>query len=268
MRRRAYSSDVSDEEWAFIAPYLTLMKQSAPQRVHDLREVFNGLRWVIRAGAPWRLMPHDLPPWQAVYQQTQRWFQAGVFEAIVDDLRVLLRWKQGRAEQPSAVIMDSRTLQSSPESGGGAGYDGGKRKKGSKVHIAVDTLGHLLALCVTPANQQDRELVQELAQQVQQMTGEAVEVAFVDAGYTGEQSAADAAAQGIRWQVVKLPEAKRGFILLPRRWIVERSFAWSARFRRLTRDLERVAETLIGFHLVAFGMLMLKQFLHLGLQSA
>lgn len=143
----------------------------------------------------------------------------------MDDLRVLLRLKQGRAEQPSAVIMDSRTLQSSSESGGRAGYDGGKRKKGSKVHIAVDTLGHLLALCVTPANQQDRELVQELAQQVQQITAEAVEVAFVDAGYTGEQSAADAAAQGIRLEVVKLPEAKRGFVLLPRRWIVERSFA-------------------------------------------
>lgn len=155
----------------------------------------------------------------------QRWFKAGVFEAIVDDLRVLLRVAKGRAEQPSAVIMDSRTLQSSPESGGRGGYDGGKRKKGSKVHVAVDTLGHLLALCVTPANHQDRELVQQLSQQVQQITGETVAVAFVDAGYTGEQAAADAAAEGIRLEVIKLPEAKRGFILLPRRWVVERSFA-------------------------------------------
>ena len=89
-RRKAYPSDVSDEEWAFVAPYLTLMSESAHQRVHNLREVFNGLRWIIRSGAAWRMMPHDLPPWEAVYQQTQRWFNAGVFEAIVDDLRMLL----------------------------------------------------------------------------------------------------------------------------------------------------------------------------------
>lgn len=110
-----------------------------------------------------RMMPHDLPPWAAVYQQSQRWFKAGVFEAIVDDLRVLLRLAAGRTQNPSAVIFDSRTLQSTPESGERAGYDGGKRKKGSKVHIAVDTLGHLLALYVTPANEQDCAQVQELA---------------------------------------------------------------------------------------------------------
>lgn len=100
MERKAYPSDVSDEEWAFVAPYLTLMLQEAPQREHSLREVFNGLRWLIRAGASWRMMPHDLPPWAAVYQQTQRWFNAGVFEAIVDDLRVLLRLAAGRNSQP------------------------------------------------------------------------------------------------------------------------------------------------------------------------
>jgi transposase len=144
MERKAYPSDISDEEWAFVAPYLTLMNEEAPQRIHSLREIFNGLHWIIRAGASWRMMPHDLPPWEAVYQQTQRWFKAGVFEAIVDDLRMLLRVAAGRAEQPSAVILDSRTLRSTPESGARAGYDGGKPKKGSKVHIAVDTLGHLV----------------------------------------------------------------------------------------------------------------------------
>lgn len=144
------------------------------------------------------MMPHDLPRWEVVYQQSQRWFKAGVFEAIVDDLRILLRVAAGRAEQPSAVIFDSRTLQSTPESGERAGYDGGKRKKGSKVHIAVDTLGHLLALYVTPANEQDRAQVQEIAQQVQQITEESVEVAFVDQGYTGETAAEAALAEGIR----------------------------------------------------------------------
>jgi transposase len=244
------------------------MNEDAPQREHSLREVFNELRWMIRSGSGWRLMPHDLPPWAAVYQQTQRWFKAGVFEAIVDDLRALLRVAQGRKEQPSAVILDSRTLQSTPESGGRAGYDGGKRKKGSKVYIALDSLGHLLGLVVTPANEQDRAQVQELAQQVQAITGERVEIAFVDQGYTGEQAAQDAAAEGIQLEVVKLPEAKKGFVLLPRRWVVERSFAWTGRFRRLARDYERLAETLVGLHLVAFAVLMLRRFAHLPVQSS
>ena len=244
------------------------MTENAPQRDHSLREVFNGLRYVVRAGEAWRLMPHDLPPWHTVYQQTQRWLKAGVFETMVQDLREILRILAGRNEQPSAVILDSRTLQSTVESGHRAGYDGGKRKKGSKVHMAVDTLGHLLALHVTPANEQDRAQVAELMHQVQQMTGESVEVAFVDQGYTGAQAAADAEAEGIRLEVVKLPEAKKGFVLLPRRWVVERSFGWMSRFRRLARDYERLTETLIGFHLIAFVILMVRQFVSIGFKSA
>src|SRR5919107_2545334 len=161
--RKPYPSDVSDEEWAFVAPYLALVREDAPQRNHDLREVFNGLRWMVRTGSAWRYMPHDLPPWEVVYQQTRRWLSAGVLEEMVHDLRVLLRLSEGRASDPSAVILDSRTLQSTPESGSRGGYDGAKRKKGTKVHAAVDTLGHLLALHVTPANEQEREYVGEMA---------------------------------------------------------------------------------------------------------
>src|SRR5215210_6723370 len=198
MNRRAYPSDVSDEEWALVAPYLTLMTEAAPQRMHSLREVFNGLRWLVRSGAPWSMMPHDLPPWEAVYQQTQRWLNAGVFAAIVHDLRELLRVAAERQAQPTAAIFDSRTVQSTPESGGRAGYDGAKRRKGSKVHLAVDTLGHVLALCVTAADEQDRAQVAELAAQVQAVTGETVELAYVDQGYTGEAAAVQAEAHGIR----------------------------------------------------------------------
>jgi transposase len=214
------------------------------------------------------MMPNDLPPWYTVYQQTQRWLAAGVFEAMVHDLRLLLRLAAGREAQPSAAIFDGRTLQSSPESGQRAGYDGHKRKNGSKVHLAVDTLGHLLALHVTPANEQERDQVTELAQQVQETTGNTVKVAFVDQGYTGDTPAQDAAAQGIDLIVVKLPQAKKGFVLLPKRWVVERSFAWTARFRRLARDYERLPETLVGLHFLAFAMLMLKQAIHLITQSA
>jgi len=256
--RKSYPSDVSDEAWAFCAPYLTLMKENAPQREHPLRELFNGLRWFVRAGCPWRMMPNDLPPWHAVQQQTQRWVRAGCFENMAEDLRLLLRLNAGRNDAPSAAILDSRTLQSTPESGGRAGYDGAKKRKGSKVHAAVDTLGHLLAVKVTAANEQDRAQVNDLAQAVQAATGDNVALAYVDQGYTGEQPAADAAKHGMKLEVVKHHEAKRGFVLLPRRWVVERTFAWAARFRRLARDYERLATTLSGYHWLAFAMLMLK----------
>lgn len=267
MSRTAYPSDVSDDEWAFIAPYLTLMKEDAPQRQYALRDLFDGLRYIVRTGVQWRWMPHDLPPWHTCYEQAQRWLKAGVFEQMVHDLRLLLREIEGRAPQPSAAILDSRTLQSSPESGARAGYDGHKRRKGSKVHLAVDTLGQLLAVLVTPADAQDRAQVAALAEQIQEVTGQSVEIAFVDQGYTGEQPAADAEQHGIRLEVVKLPTARRGFVLLPRRWVVERDFAWMARFRRLARDYERLAETLAGLHFVAFAILMAHRFVTFMVQS-
>jgi transposase len=257
--RKPYPSDVSDEEWAFAAPYLALVREDSPQRTHDLREVLNGLRWVVRTGSPWRYMPHDLPPWEAVYQQTRRWLSAGVFEEMVHDLRVVLRLSKGRASEPSAAILDSRTLRSTPESGSRGAYDGAKRKKGSKVHAAVDTLGHLLALFVTPASEQERTRVGELAEAVQEATGESVELAYVDQGYSGEHAAKEAEAQGISLEVVKHPEAKRGFVLLPRRWVVERDFAWASRFRCLVKDYERLPDTLAGLHFVAFACLFLQQ---------
>ena len=140
--RRAYPSDVSEQEWTFVASCLCLMKEDAPQREHSLRAVFNALRWMVRAGAPWRLLPNDLPPWQVVHQPAQRWLRAGVFEAITHDLRMLLRLVAGRHEQPTAAGLDARTLQGRIESGQRRGYDGHKQRKGRKVHLAVDTLGH------------------------------------------------------------------------------------------------------------------------------
>ncbi len=261
--RTPYPTDISDEEWAFVAPYLTLLPEDVSQRRYPLREVFNALRWIVRTGSPWRLMPHDLPPWPLVYQQARRWLAASCCEAVVQDLRLLPREALGRSRSPSAVILDSRTLQSTPESGAHAGYDGAKRRKGTKVHAAVDTLGHLLALLVTPADEQDRAPVEHLAAQVQAVTGETVEVAFVDQGYTGREAAEAAQKHGIHLEVIKLPQAKRGCVLLPRRWVVERDFAWAARFRRLARDYERLPTMGAGLHFVAFAGLMLHQFIHL-----
>ena len=268
--RRGYPSDVSDDEWAFVAPYVTLVREAAGQREHRLREVFNALRYMVRSGIPWRYLPGDFPPWEAVYQQTQRWIQSGVFEAMVHDLRTVLRLADvaakgaaGRGPHPSAVILDGTVLQSTPESGHRAGYSGAKRKKGSKLHLAVDTLGHLLALRVTPADVDERVEVAALAAEVQAVTGATVELAYVDQGYTGANVAADAAAQGITLEVIKLPEAKRGFVLLPRRWVVERSIAWMRRFRRLAKDYERLPETVAGLHFLAFACILLGRALKL-----
>jgi transposase len=255
--RRSYPSDVTDDEWSLVAPYLTLMTEEAPQRAYPLRELFNGLRYVVRYGIAWRALPHDFPPWAAVYQQTQRWLASGCFETLAQDLRAVLRMAAGRNPDPSVALIDSRTLRSTPESGPRAGYDGAKRKRGSKLHMAVDTLGHLLALHVTPANVDDRTQVERLAAAMQDATGENVTIAYADQGYTGKPAADAASTQGVELVVVKLPEAKRGFVLLPKRWVVERSFAWATRFRRLVKDYERYATTLAGFHVVAFVCIML-----------
>ena len=185
--RKSYPSDVSDDEWAFVAPYLTLQSEDALQQKHDRREVYNGLRWLVRTGAQWRMLPHDFPRWEAVYQQTQRWLRAGCFEAMAHDRRLLLRLAAGRKGQPSAVILDARTVQSTPESGAHAGYDGHKRRNGATVHLE--------------------------------------------------------------------------------RWVVERSFAWLARFRRLARDDERLPQTVAGLTFLAFTCLMLSQLIHWPLSS-
>lgn len=255
--RRGYPSDVTDEEWAFVAPYLALCREDARQREYPLRTVFDALRYMAKTGCHWRMLPNDLPPWPVVYQQMRRWIDARCFETIVEDLRILLREYAGRKGQPTAVVLDSRTLQSTPESGARGGYDGAKRRKGSKVHAAVDTLGHLLALHVTAADEQDRAQVAMLAEAVQEITGEHVALAYVDQGYTGQNAAEAADQHGMQLEVVKHTEAKRGFVLLPRRWVVERSFAWAARFRRLARDYERLASTLAALHYLAFAILML-----------
>jgi transposase len=258
--RKSYPSDVTDEEWEYLLPYLTLMREDAPQREYALRELFDALRYVVKTGCQWRFLPHDFPPWAAVYQQARRWNEARVFEQAAHDLREMIRLAMERGPHPTAIILDGRTLQSTPESGRRAGFDGHKKKQGSKVHIAVDTLGHLLALVTTPANEQERAQVAALARDVQAACGQSVQLAFVDQGYTGEDVAQAAKEQGIRLEVVKHTEAKRGFVLLPRRWVVERTFGWLGRFRRLARDYERLTKTLESWHWLAALTLFLQNY--------
>lgn len=251
MIRQGYPSDVDDDTYFFLLPYLLLRPQDARQRKYPIRDVLNALFWIARTGAQWAYLPNDFPPAETVRQQAHRWFEAGCFETAAHDLRILSRVERSRNGEPTAIIIDSRTLQSTPESGHRAGFDGAKKRKGTNVHLAVDTLGHLLAVLTTPANEQDRAQVKDLCLEVQEATGVNVEVAFADQGDTGAQTALQAAEAGVELIVVKRPEASKGFILLPRRWVVERSLAWLSRFRRLGRDLERLPSTLVGFHFLA-----------------
>lgn len=256
MKRRGYPSDVDDDTYLFLLPYLLLTPQDAGQRKYPIREVLNALMWMARTGAQWAYLPNDFPPPETVRQQAHRWFEAECFQNAAHDVRLIARVEQGKNSEPTAIVIDSRTLQSTPESGHRAGFDGAKKRKGTKVHLAVDTLGHVVAILTTPANEQDRAQVKDLCLEVQEATGVHVEVAFADQGYTGEQTALEATEAGVELIVVKRPEASKGFILLPKRWVVERSFAWFSRFRRLGRDLERLPTTLVGFHFLAACVLL------------
>jgi transposase len=251
-----YPSDVTDEEWIFVLPYLLLSKEDNLRRRHGLRDIFNAYRYLLRSGCGWRMLPGDLPPWRAVYDQAVRWHKAEVFEALIRDLRGLIRLGEGREWDPTAAIVDSRTLRST-RSSEGAGYDGAKKVKGRKLHLAVDTLGHLLATVVSAANEQDRARVAELCAEMQAEVSGSINTVFADQGYTGAVPEEEVAQEGINLVVIKHTKPKRGFVLLPRRWVVERTFAWMTNFRRLNRDYERLAETLRSIHLGAHAITLL-----------
>jgi len=235
-----------------VVPYLTLMTEAAPQREHSLRELFNALRYVIRYGIAWRAMPNDFPPWAAVYQQSQRWLASGCFETLAQDLRApaapgfrsTRRADSGHHRQPHPAL-DARER-----------YPRRLRWRQAQAWVeGAHGRGHAGSFAC-PARHPGRcrrsSRSRRLAADIQDATGDSVRLAFVDQGYTGETAADAAATERIALHVVKLPEAKRGFVLLPRRWVVERSFTWATRCRRLVKDYERYAETLAGFHVIAF----------------
>ena len=260
-RKQGYKTDLTNDEWQFTAPYLAIIPLDAVQRKHEAREVLNAIRYLAKTGVQWDYLPNEFPPPEIVKDQLRRWIEHHCFENIVHDLRELLRLRVGKEAYPSTTIIDSRFAISTPESGARAAYNGHKAKSGSKVHAVVDTMGHLLSLVVSAGNVDDRQPVYELCEQVQALTGDRVITMFADKGYTGEAVQDDANDNIIRLVVMKKPEAVKGFVLLPMRWVVERSFGWMTRFRRLTRDFERLPEVFGGLHFVAFGILMLAKYL-------
>jgi transposase len=265
--RTPYPSDVTDDEWAFVSAYLVLMDEAAPQRTHDLRAVFNGVRWIVRTGAPWRMLPHDLPPWAAVYQQTQRWIRAGVCETMVYDLRVLLRVAAGRARQHSAAIFDARTVQSTPESGARGGSDGHKRRKGSTTHLAVDTLGLLLAVHVTAANEQERAQVATLAEAVQEVTGQQSRWPLSTKGTQVRTPKRTPPHMASDWRWSRCPRRSGALCCYPG---AGSSSGVSPGWRNsdASRDYERLPDTVAALHFVAFASLMLHRVIPLLTRSA
>jgi transposase len=238
MKIATYETDITDAQWSYLQPMLPKPKKLG-RKPTDRRVVVNAILYVLKGGIAWRLLPKNFPPCKTVYHVFRAWSLDGTWAALNDALRVCLRLGEGRKAQPSAAILDSQSVKSDGH-GGLVGYDAGKNIKGRKRHVLVDTLGLVLGVVVSPANCPERDGAQRVLQRVGDWFKELRKL-WVDGGYTGDNFA-----QWVRdhWpklevEVVKRSDVATGFEILPRRWVVERTFGWLMRHRRLVRDYER-----------------------------
>jgi putative transposase len=257
-KRKRYFTDVTAAEWRLLAPLLPPPPPTGRPREHEWREILNAIFYVVRGGIAWRLLPHDLPPWKTVYHYFRQWRKDSTWERWHTALREKVRRKAGREATPSAAILDSQSVKSA-EGGQAIGYDAGKQVHGRKRHLVVDTLGLVLMLVVTSASLPDREGAKWVLQKLFERGMARLVMIWADSAYGGELIAWVKEKFGWVWVIIKKLEGQVGFQVLPKRWMVERTFGWLTRCRRLSRDYERLPETSEAFIYVAMLRLMTRR---------